>query len=53
VGYRLCVAPIVLVGGNPLLRESPDWLKLTLAGARPLNSGGVIVYYQRGTAKAP
>jgi hypothetical protein len=53
VGYRLRVAPIVLVGGNPLLKESLNRLKLTLAEARPLNSGGVIVHYQRGTAKAP
>jgi dihydrofolate reductase len=51
--YRLCLAPIVLGGGNPLFKESPDRLNLMLAEARPLKSGGVILYYQRGKAKAP
>src|SRR5207247_3549804 len=39
--YRLCVAPIVLGGGNPLFKESPEHLKLKLTEARPLKSGGV------------
>jgi len=45
--YRLCVAPIVLGGGNPLFKESPEHLKLKLTEARPLKSGGVILRYER------
>ena len=51
--YRLCLAPIVLGGGNPLFKESPGRLKLKLAEARPLKSGGVILYYQREKGTTP
>jgi dihydrofolate reductase len=44
--YRLCVAPVVLGGGNPLFKASPTWLKMKLLEARPLKSGGVILRYQ-------
>ncbi|HWM50212.1 MAG TPA: dihydrofolate reductase family protein [Thermoplasmata archaeon] len=44
--YRLCVAPIVLGGGNPLFKPSPARLRLKLLEARPLKSGGVILRYQ-------
>ncbi|HEV8594111.1 MAG TPA: dihydrofolate reductase family protein, partial [Thermoplasmata archaeon] len=40
--YRLCVAPLVLGGGNPLFKASTDRMKLRLVEARPLTSGGVI-----------
>src|SRR5207253_6631773 len=45
--YRLCLAPVVLGGGNPLFKESPEHLKLKLTEARPLKSGGVILRYER------
>jgi dihydrofolate reductase len=44
--YRLCVAPVVLGGGNPLFKASPARLSLKLLEARPLKSGGVILRYQ-------
>jgi dihydrofolate reductase len=44
--YRLCVAPVVLGGGNPLFKASPARLRLKLLEARPLKSGGVILRYQ-------
>ena len=44
--YRLCVAPIVLGGGNPLFKEGPAPLKLKLLESRPLKSGGVILRYE-------
>jgi dihydrofolate reductase len=44
--YRLCVAPVVLGGGNPLFKPSPARLKLKLLEAKPLKSGGVIVRFQ-------
>ncbi len=44
--YRLCVAPVVLGGGNPLFKPSPARLRLKLLEARPLKSGGVILRYQ-------
>jgi len=44
--YRLCVAPIVLGGGNPLFKESSELLKLKLIEARPLKSSGVILRYE-------
>jgi len=45
--YRLCLAPVVLGGGNPLFMESPERLKLKLVESRPLKSGGVLLYYHR------
>jgi len=51
--YRLCLAPVVLGGGNPLFKESPERLKLKLAETRSLKSGGVILYYQHEKATTP
>ena len=51
--YRLCMAPVVLGGGNPLFKESPERLKLKLAETKPLKSGGVILYYQREKGTTP
>lgn len=44
--YRLCLAPVVLGGGNPLFKDNPERLRLKLVEARPLKSGGVILRYQ-------
>src|SRR5207247_9964414 len=51
--YRLCMAPLVLGGGNPLFKESPERLKLKPAETKPSTSGGVILYYQREKATTP
>lgn len=44
--YRLGFAPVVLGGGNPLFKDSPNRLRLKLVEARPLKSGCVILRYQ-------
>src|SRR5207247_6446158 len=51
--YRLCLAPLVLGGGNPLFKESPERLKLQLVDSRPLKSGGVLLYYHREPSAKP
>jgi dihydrofolate reductase len=38
--YRLGLTPVVLGGGNPLFKLSPQRLPLRLVEARPLRSGG-------------
>ncbi len=43
--YRLAIAPLVMGGGSPLFKQSPDRLKLKLLEARPLGTGGVILRY--------
>jgi len=42
---RICVVPLVLGGGNPLFKSSPESLKLRLIETRPLASGGVVLHY--------
>ncbi|HEX6533581.1 MAG TPA: dihydrofolate reductase family protein [Gemmatimonadaceae bacterium] len=44
--YRLGVVPIVLGGGNPLFKGSPERIKLELLQARPLTTGCVILRYR-------
>lgn len=44
--YRVCIAPVVLGGGNPLFKPSPDRMKMTLVDARPLRTGAVILSYR-------
>ncbi len=44
--YRLGLNPLILGGGNPLFKPSPDRMKLTLLEARPLKSGVVLLRYQ-------
>lgn len=43
---RICVVPLVLGGGNPLFKSSPESLKLRLLATRPLTSGAVVLHYQ-------
>jgi len=43
--YRICVAPVVLGGGNPLFKPRDSQVKMRLEGARPLKTGGVILTY--------
>jgi dihydrofolate reductase len=44
--YRLGVTPVVLGGGNPLFKPSPQQMKMKLVEARPLKSGCVILRYE-------
>jgi dihydrofolate reductase len=43
--YRVCVAPVVLGGGNPLFKPQDQPVKMRLESARPLQTGGVILTY--------
>jgi dihydrofolate reductase len=45
--YRLCVVPVLLGEGSPLFKSSTEQQKLKLLEARPLQTGGVILRYQR------
>jgi len=44
--YRLGLTPLVLGGGNPLFKPSPQRLRMRLLEARPLKSGCVILRYE-------
>ncbi len=44
--YRLGITPVILGGGNPLFKPTPQRMKMKLLEARPLKSGCVIVRYQ-------
>jgi dihydrofolate reductase len=46
--YRLCLAPVVLGGGNPLFKPQDEQVKMRLESARPLKTGGVILTYAMG-----
>ena len=49
--YRLCIVPVVLGRGNPLFKDRPERMRMTLAEARPLTSGGVILTYRPETRR--
>ncbi len=44
--YRLGLTPVVLGGGNPLFKASPERIRMKLLEARPLKAGCVILRYQ-------
>jgi dihydrofolate reductase len=46
--YRVCVAPVVLGGGNPLFKPQGQQVKMRLKSARPLKTGGTILTYAVG-----
>ena len=46
--YRICVAPVVLGGGNPLFKPQDQQVKMHLESAHPLKIGGVILTYAVG-----
>ncbi len=46
--YRLGLNPLILGGGNPLFKPSPERMKLRLMEARALKSGVVILRYKPG-----
>lgn len=44
--YRLCVAPVVLGAGTPLFKPGIDRKRMTLREARPLKTGGALLFYE-------
>jgi dihydrofolate reductase len=44
--YRIGINPVVLGGGNPLFKPSPDRLKMKLLEVRPFKTGCVILRYE-------
>lgn len=46
--YRLCLAPVVLGGGNPLFKPLDRQIPMRLKSTRPLQTGGVILTYAVG-----
>jgi dihydrofolate reductase len=47
--YRLCLVPVVLGGGNPLFKPGVGLPAMRLLEARQLNSGGVILRYEKAS----
>jgi dihydrofolate reductase len=47
--YRVCIAPVLLGGGNPLFRSRDHQVTMRLQSARPLKTGGVILTYAMGS----
>jgi dihydrofolate reductase len=45
--YRMCLAPVVLGGGNPLFKPGHK-VKMQLKSARQLKSGGMLLVYNLG-----
>jgi dihydrofolate reductase len=44
--YRLGLTPVILGGGTPLFKQSPERMRMKLIEARPLKSGCVILRYK-------
>ena len=44
--YRLCITPVILGGGNPLFKPSPDSIRMKLLEIKQLKTGGVLLFYQ-------
>src|SRR5690606_20396895 len=44
--YRICLAPVVLGGGNPLFKPRESELRMRLESTRPLKTGGVVLTYR-------
>jgi len=45
--YRICLAPVVLGGGSPLFKPGRPRTDFTLVESRPLETGGVILFYRK------
>lgn len=45
--YRICLAPVVWGEGTPLFKPAGGRTHFTLRECRPLDSGGVILFYDR------
>lgn len=48
--YRICLAPVVWGEGTPLFKPAGGRTRFRLREARPLSSGGVILFYEREPA---
>lgn len=48
--YRLCLAPVVWGEGTPLFRPASGRTHFTLRESRPLETGGLILFYERTSA---
>ena len=48
--YRVCLAPVVLGGGNPLFKPRDRQVRMRLENSRPLRTGGVILTYSVSAA---
>jgi len=46
--YRICLAPVVLGGGNPLFKPQEKELRMRLESVRQLKTGGVVLTYAVG-----
>ena len=46
--HRICIAPVVLGGGNPLFKPQDRQVKMRLESTRPLKTGGVVLTYAVG-----
>jgi dihydrofolate reductase len=47
--YRLCLAPVVWGEGTPLFKPEGGRTHFALREARPLRTGGLILFYERKT----
>jgi dihydrofolate reductase len=45
--YRLCLAPVVWGEGTPLFKPAGGRTHFALREARPLKTGGLILFYER------
>ncbi|MCT7374757.1 dihydrofolate reductase family protein [Chelativorans salis] len=46
--YRICIAPVVLGGGNPLFKPQDQQVKMRLESTRQLKTSGVVLTYAVG-----
>lgn len=46
--YRICLAPVVIGGGNPLFKPRDGQVRMRLEKALPLKTGGVVLTYSVG-----
>jgi dihydrofolate reductase len=46
--YRICIAPVVFGGGNPLFKQHDRQIGMRLESSRPLKTGGVLLTYAVG-----
>ena len=46
--HRICIAPVVLGGGNPLFKPQDRQVNMRLESTRPLKTGGVVLTYAVG-----
>ena len=47
---RICLAPVVLGGGNPHFKPAPKRIAMKLIDTKPLNTGAVVLRYEPVTS---